>query len=127
MLDLKKEVSWHLLKYNSVLQYRKKEIENDKQRAIMSQRVDILEMQLKEAEDRETTLKRMHHTMMTAQQQDRVDSEDAFETRIRVSTACYFTTHHLQTPREDLEKERMKRDMEELKIDHKMRVGDLER
>lgn len=32
----------------------------------MSQKVDILEMQLKEAEDRETSLKRMHHTMMTA-------------------------------------------------------------
>ena len=49
------------------------------------QKVDILELQLKEAEERETSLKRMHHTMMSAF--DGIGQDDQlFETRIRVSS-----------------------------------------
>jgi hypothetical protein len=45
---------------------RKRDIEHEKMTAILRQRVDILEMQLKEAEERELNIKRMHQTMMSA-------------------------------------------------------------
>jgi len=45
---------------------RRKEVENEKQIALLSQRCDILTIQLRECEEREANMKRMHHAMITA-------------------------------------------------------------
>jgi len=41
-------------------------VEHEKDQAILHQKVEILVLQLKEAEEREQTIKRMHATMMQA-------------------------------------------------------------
>jgi hypothetical protein len=41
-------------------------VEHEKDQAILHQKVEILFLQLKEAEEREQTIKRMHATMMQA-------------------------------------------------------------
>ena len=41
-------------------------MEHEKDKAILHQKVEILVLQLKEAEEREQTIKRMHATMMQA-------------------------------------------------------------
>jgi len=45
---------------------RRKEVENEKQIALLAQRCDILTMQLQECEEREANMKRMHQAMISA-------------------------------------------------------------
>lgn len=51
----------------------------------MGQKIEILEMQVKEGEEREANIKRMHQTMMQALDTNQDEGENCFyETRIRV-------------------------------------------
>lgn len=53
---------------------RRKEIEFEKSRAILQQKVELLEMQLNESEEREENIKKMHETMMAALQDNNCSS-----------------------------------------------------
>jgi hypothetical protein len=57
-------------------------VEHEKDQAILHQKVEILVMQLKEAEEREQTIKRMHATMMQA-----LDDQD-----LRAKVFCFNLT-----------------------------------
>lgn len=64
---------------------RRKEVENEKQIALLSQRCDILTIQLRECEEREANMKRMHHAMITAldSKQSSPEDEEGREKRVR--------------------------------------------
>jgi hypothetical protein len=45
---------------------RRKETEFEKAKAILQQKVELLELQLKESQEREDNTKKMHETLMNA-------------------------------------------------------------
>ena len=53
---------------------RRKETDFEKEKAILKQKAELLELQLKEANDREENIKKMHETLMFALQNDQSNS-----------------------------------------------------
>ncbi len=49
---------------------RRKETDFEKARAILQQKVDLLELQLQESQEREANIKKMHESLMSALQND---------------------------------------------------------
>lgn len=87
---------------------RKVEAEFMKQAAVLSQKIELMHMQLKDAEERETSFKKMHDTMMEALKQDGAESqlikEREFMNSINEKEKEELRKHFLQS-REQWEKQ----------------------
>ena len=87
---------------------RQKEAQFVKEKAILEQKVELLEIQLKDVHDREENFRKMHETMISV-----------FKAEAEQS---------IRTPREvELASRLHKKDMEELKGDHGRQLQTLER
>ncbi|CDW83552.1 UNKNOWN [Stylonychia lemnae] len=86
---------------------RRKDTEHEKQKAILQQKVELLELQLKESQEREYNIKKMHETLMNALQND--NSSSGFKT-----PRAYEYSQGLH-----------KREISELRIDYETQIKEM--
>lgn len=67
------------------MQIRQRESEWIKEKAILEQKVELLEIKCQEADERELNLKKMHDTMMSALRPDDEDTDQRNEKVVKLS------------------------------------------